>query len=559
MGHHRRRVFVLGLDGATGDLLFPWAKEGSLPTIKEILEKGTGGALASTLPPLTVPAWMSFMTGKKPEKHGLFDFVYRVPDSYAVYPVNSTLSSESSLWSLLSKADKTVGVLNVPVTYPPEEVNGFMITGMLTPEGVLDYAYPLSLIEELKKHVPEYAVWPTRAYHFPGGEETLLDFIREMTRVRIKAIKYLLGRYDWDFFMTVFRSTDVVQHWFWRFMDQEHFRHDSAASEKLKSAILSVYQEIDAYLKELLDSFAQDTLLIVMSDHGFGPLEKYVYINNFLLDRGYLRLKKTPKAQAKFLLYKTGLTPFNLYRIVLRLKMGKNIAAVSKHHRKGFRAFIQKLFLSFDDVDWKNTQAYSRGNSGAIFINKQGREPAGSVSEEDFKKVEKNIIDDLSSWRDPQSGERMVGRLFGTGETPWKTSSQNFPDIYFEMTNDKYFPFARYNFPSNSWMEPAFDLSGWHRKEGVLMLSGQGVKRGVPIKRAHIIDLAPTILAYLGVPIPEGMDGRVLKELFEDRIFEEVPLTYTQDLGQREISGKEFSEEEAQRIKEKLKDLGYFS
>ena len=559
MGKQRRRVFVLGLDGASGSLLFPWAEQSLLPTFKEILEKGTGGALVSTLPPLTVPAWMSFMTGKRPAKHGLFDFVYRVPDSYSVYPVNSTLSSESTLWSLLSRENKTVGVLNVPVTYPPEEVNGCLITGMLTPEGVEDYAYPSSIHSELKRNVPEYSVWPTQAYHFPGGEEVLLDFIRDMTKIRIQAIRYLTSKYDWDFFMSVFRSTDVVQHWFWRFMDMEHFRYDPSASPKLQSAILSVYQEIDTYLKELIGSFTEETLLIVMSDHGFGPLEHYVYINNFLLDKGYLKLRKNPKAQAKFFLYRTGLTPFNLYRLVLRLKMGKNIAAVSKHHRQRFRAFLQKFFLSFDDVDWARTRAYSLGNSGAIFINKQGREPEGCVSEEDANRVAKDIIADLAGWSDPRTGERMVGRVFEARELSWDTSGLNFPDIYFEMTDERYFPFARYNFPSNSWVEPAFDLSGWHRKEGVVMFSGSGVRRGIPVEKAHIIDLAPTILAYLGVPIPEDMDGRVLEEHFDKQVFERIPIRYTRDPGRRKAKSREFSEQEAEKIKKKLKDLGYFS
>jgi predicted AlkP superfamily phosphohydrolase/phosphomutase len=555
-----RKVFVLGLDGATGDLLYPWAKEGLLPNFRTILDRGTWGKLTSTLPPLTVPAWMSFMTGKKPEKHGLFDFVYRLPDSYEVYPVNNTLCSEASIWSLLSEADKKVGVLNVPATYPPEKTNGFMITGMLTPEDADDFTFPPSLIEELKSHIPEYAIWPARAYHFPGGEEVLLDFIRRMTQIRIEAANYLNERFNWDFFMTVFRSTDVVQHWFWRFMDREHFRYDPDASEKLKNGILSIYQEIDSYLGKLLDSFTQETLLIVMSDHGFGPLEKYVYINNFLLDKGYLKLKTNPKAKAKFYLYRAGFTPFNLYRILLWLKLGKNIAAASKHHRKGFRAFVKNLFLSFEDVDWKNTKAYSMGNTGAIFINKKGREPDGTVAEgREADQVAKDIIRDFFDWINPQTGEKMVGRVYGPGEVPWKTSSINFPDIYFEMKNERHFPFARYNFPSNSWMEPAFDMSAWHRKEGVIMLFGHGVKSGFALEKAHIVDLAPTILAYLGIPIPRDMDGRVLKEPFENQVFKDAPITFTDRSSHRKIESKEFSEEEAQKIKEKLKNLGYFS
>ena len=125
------RFLVIGIDGGTFDLIRPWAEAGDLPNLARLMAEGVHGPLESTLPPVTAPAWSTFATGKNPGKHGVFDFILPMGGRYDL--VNATSIHAPTLWQIISEAGLKCGVMNVPVTYPPAPINGFVIGGMLSP------------------------------------------------------------------------------------------------------------------------------------------------------------------------------------------------------------------------------------------------------------------------------------------------------------------------------------------------------------------------------------------------------------------------------------------
>ncbi|MFB0534646.1 MAG: alkaline phosphatase family protein [Anaerolineae bacterium] len=554
------KILVVGLDGATLDLIRPWAAEGALPTFARIISEGTWGRLGSVIPPLTGPAWLSFMTGKNPGKHGIFDFIRRGKSDYHGVPINASLRDGDTLWQLLSEAGKRVGVLSVPATYPPEPVNGFMVTGMLTPPDATDYTSPPSLAQELKRAVPSFTMTPEGTAHALGREARLIDALERLTEMNMDTVRYLMSRYEWDFFMTVFKETDVAMHWLWRFMDQRHPWYVRDAPDRLRQGLRQCYQRVDACLAELLNTVGDDTILIIMSDHGSGPLEQYIHVNAWLLSQGFMQLKRSLSTGAKRLLYQIGLTPISFYRLSMALGRGPQVAQTLRHHKTGAISLLRRVFLSFSDVDWSRTRVYSLGNYGQLYINLRGREPQGIVAPgAEYEQVVDELVDRLNHLRHPRTSQAIPLRVYRREEIYQGDHLEEGPDVVFLPEDMRYNGFGLYQFSSRSWLEPTFDRSGGHRMDGIVMLIGPGIRQGHELGEAALIDLAPTVLAALGVPIPNDMDGRVLSGAFEDGYFHERPIRHTAARAARPHHELELTPEQEEMVKERLRGLGYIA
>ena len=282
------KVLLIGLDGATLDLIEPWAKDGLLPNLASLMAQGTYGRLASVMPVLSSAAWSSFMTGKNPGKHSIYDFVRRAPDSYRLRVVNHSHNRGDSLWKILSRHDRKVGVLNVPMTYPPEEVNGFIVTGLGTPD-FKNFTYPENLGKELLKR--GYRV-NKQVYYRPGNESQYLQELYDIAEKQFQATQWLLQTQDWDFFMVVFFDTDQMAHYFWRHMDSSHPLHNPLTDAPFQKAIQEYYQRMDSYIGALRQMAGEDANLIVISDHGTGPMYQDVFLNEWLRREGYLAIEQ---------------------------------------------------------------------------------------------------------------------------------------------------------------------------------------------------------------------------------------------------------------------------
>ncbi len=549
-----RRVFALGLDGATLDLIRPWADEGKLPTFARILKEGSHGRLMSTIPPVTGPAWVSFMTGRNPGKHGVGDFLQRTSGTYRRALVDSSSIRAEPFWVTAGRWGKKVGVLNVPVTYPPYEVNGVLVSGLLTPRSSVRFTYPEGLAQEIEQAVGRYRV-NLDHFYTKGNADRFLADVNSLIDQRTRTAEYLMNRYEWDFFMVHYIATDWVQHFLWHCMDRTHPRFDEAEAELYGDAILKVYQRIDAALGELMSRLDRDTLLLVMSDHGFGPFYKYVYLNNWLLQSRLLSLKKGPSTRLKYLLFRLGLTPSTLYRALARLMLVKVAFKASKKQRYDL---LSTFFLSGNDIDWGKTKAYSSGNVGQVFINVKGRESQGVVEPgREYQELREQIISMLGDLTDPETGNQVMEHIYRREEVYSGPYVDQLPDILLLPRNLEYIATGLSEFVSNAVIAPSFAYSGTHRMYGTFMLWGDGVKEGLTAEDAAIIDMAPTILHLLGLPVPRDMDGRVLTGLLDEEFAASRPVRYSDEEQVPGISGTGLSEEEAEEVKDRLRSLGY--
>jgi len=573
------KVLVIGVDAATPDLLMKWAEEGKLPTFSKLIKNGASGKLRSTIPPTTAPAWLSFVTGKNPGKLGIFDFVEREPNTYRTKLVNFQSTHCKSIWEILSDKGKKVGVFNVPTTFPPKKVNGFIVSGWPIPQGAV-FTYPGDLQQKLGLFVgvqegPERTIAMATWMWFAGDDDCLKGLYR-FTEREVKATQYLMNSYEWDFFMTVFTCMDPIQHFFWKYTDPEHPLYDPEKGEKYGNEILKFYQKVDEILKELLNIVGEDTTIIIMSDHGAGPLYNLFNVNDWLRRKGFL--ERTRKKTNRFLnlssliklLFRRVLDRVtNLIYVLGLLKVYYFVTDHSYYLRtldKTLRAFTGimpsvRRSLQEMDIEWSKTKAYSfgSGNVGRIYLNVKGREPQGIVEPgQEYEELRNQLIKELRKLADPTTGRSMDITVFRKEEIYHGEYVHQAPDIVLYMNEllTEFDPslghdsFFSYDFSSKR-------SNAGHRMDGILILKGPRFRKGLKIGQAEIIDGAPTILYLMGCPIPDDMDGKVLTSAFNPSYLESNPIKYEKVIEKAAPREHKWSKEEEKAIKERLKALGY--
>jgi len=548
----KRKVMILGVDGATLDLIQPWVEAGLLPTFARLMEEGSWGTLRTVVPPVTPTAWSSFLTGANPGQHGLYDFVGRRPGTYETWLANASYRSGSSLWENLSQAGHRVTVFNVPLTYPVEPVNGLFVSGLMTPATATDATWPAELLDDIRREVPAFNFSPPGIFS-PGEEIQFVRAIEDLNRTTLQVARYLLHRQPWDFYVSVFMGTDIAGHFLWKQMAE-------GQPAQLANAIQDCYRQIDAALAELIKAAGPDVHLIVMSDHGFGSLERYLHINAWLWARGYLKLKRTPITLLKRTLYRLGITPMAVYERLRRLGLGERMRRTGRQRSTLLQKLMKRSFLSFADVDWSRTRLFSIGFGGPIYVNLRGREPQGIVAPgTEYEALLKQVTADLKAWHDPDNGQPLIGSIYRREELYWGGRADEAPDLLFLPRDMKDGTFGLMAFGSNRWLTPVADRTGTHRMDGVLFMTGPGIRRGVHLDESSIMDIAPTALALLGQPIPTTMDGQVLEKAMTDELRECLQIIRVQpgDGARPAETPIDLESHEEERLREHLRGLGY--
>lgn len=549
----KRKVAVFGLDGVTFDLLKPWLDEGRLPNLAKMLDGGVQGPLRSTIPPVSASAWASFATGSNPGQHGLVDFTYPAPDGYEIQVSNGRTRAVPALWEIVGHAGGQVGVVSMPMTFPPQPVNGFMLCSFLTPSEESQYTYPQDLQEEIAQHIGSF---PLHMSEKGRGKDprVFVKAVKQMEIDRAKAVCYLMRSRPWDLFLYVFETTDNLQHEVWHLLDDSHPLYDAQMAASVMPDILDYYETIDRLLGEMLALVPDEALRMVLSDHGFGPFHKFFHINNWLVDQGWLKFKRTPLTLSKHLAFKLGVTPINALKWITRLRLGglrKNV----KRGRGG--NMLRRLFLSFHDVDWTRTKAFSVGNFGQVYLNVRGRRAQGVVSENEYEHLRDEIIAAAKQLRDTADGSQVVPTVYKREDVFHGISEERLPDLVLHTDRAKYVSFGHADFGSNKIIEPSTGQTGHHHMVGIVGIDGPGACSGKQLIETSLLDLAPTILHYMGLAVPSYMDGRVLNEAFTSEFNLANPVQM-QDIdltsGRREGG---VTEEEEALVMEKLRDLGY--
>jgi len=566
----RRKVFVVGLDGGTFDLLNPWMEQGLLPHLQALVENGVSGELESTIPPMTAPAWTSFMTGRNPGKHAIYDFVTQEETGYRVRPLNARARQGSCLWDLIGEEGGRVVVLNVPMTYPPHPVNGAMVGDFMTPSGKKDFIYPPGLLEELEGKFGKYPLYPfPPSFAISQSVSDIEQFLGQYTEAMVykfQVARYLLEKLDPHFLMLHIYGNDQICHWLWHLLDETHPRYRREVAERCLPKILEYYRRFDAEVGRLSGMRDEDTVLFIMSDHGFGPLHRIINLNVWLMREGYLVLRRRPITLLKYLLWRAGFTPEGLAeKRLIRLTLGRLIMRMLKDRNKATVDQLRLLhsgletFLSLNDVDWSRTKAFGLFGWGQIKINVKGRYPQGCVSPgAEYQALRAEIVTKLRELKDPETGERVGGEVFTRDEVYWGPFLEEAPDITFLPMKKRYWANSRgTGFPSNRIFSTfLWGMTGMHTMNGILLAEGKPLRKALRVHGAHILDLFPTILYLMGIPVPKDTDGKVLDQIFHDAFLRENRFEPTDraDGGKGEaLQGIEEQEE----IIERLRELGY--
>ncbi|WP_165071191.1 alkaline phosphatase family protein [Paludisphaera rhizosphaerae] len=556
------KVMVLGLDGATWDILGPLAADGLLPNIERLRARGASGELQSVFPPLSPVAWTGVMTGKNSGKHGVFEFLEHDHDPMHGRVNSSRAIRADLIWEILARHGKQTIAGGVPMSYPPrpaKDFPGFYLGDFLSPENAPDFTTDPELFAELEKAVGPYRAWST-SIHDGDNEEAVVDDLTAFLDQHLKTIAFLMERRPWDLLMFDLMATDRFGHELWHAWDTAHASAKGRETKlaALKPKLLEFWKTLDRGIGKILDEAGDDVTFLLMSDHGFGPIEHYVNFNVWLLEKGYIVLKDNFYVRQKHWFYRRGVTPQWIYGIMSKLGMaGHRVSRFRGKQESALDRLGEKVFLSREHIDWSRTRAYAQGNFGQLFLNLKGRQPQGCVDPKDARALLDEIKAGLMTIPDPKTGESLVEHVHEAADLYHGPYADKAPDLTVVLKDWKYRTIGLHDFTTHKVIAPAFGPTGDHRMEGVLIAGGPGIQQGTAPSGANLLDIAPTVLHLLGVPVPADMDGRVLDEVLTPDLA--ATAHQRDDNGDGSTAGvaSSYDEEDEAAIQSRLADLGY--
>lgn len=542
------KVVILGLDGGTWGVLDRFVARGLMPNLGRLVEDGYRADLLSTVPPITPVAWSSMVTGTNPGKHGVFGFLSGrdEPGGYSPPPVSSATLAAPALWRMASDAGLRSIVLSVPLTYPAEPVNGYMVTGMFTPGNLPGATHPPDLMGRLVEHgsMPKFQLDFTRRRERGRGDEVLrralsdgaAEYFRDLDEVqeRLLDATRLLSREPWDFLMAVLIGTDRLQHVFWDAIDAYEERPDSPVSRH----IAEFYRRTDDAIGEFARLAGDRGHVMLVSDHGFGACAGRFAVGRWLVDEGYSvyrprRLYATARSVADRL---------GVKKLVHRVLGGRKVSRIIRNESV--------------PLDWERSRAYFAAGTYGVRVNLKGRESKGIVEPgEEYESLRSEIRERALRVKDAVSGKQIFSHawyreeLYEGPEVSWA------PDIVLGPDPGLGCALIAGDPGRPGLVLPSPKSRGSHRPEGIFLLSGPGVRGPKRHAVADIVDVAPTALRLLGVAVPAWIDGHLPKDAFEGLPDERTSVRHDGEADNRRDHA--YTDDEESEIRERLRNLGY--
>lgn len=529
----KKKVYLIGLDGFNLRLFHQLEREGVMPRLSRIIRGGVHGPLASTLPPYSGPAWVSMFTGVNPGRHGVFGFTRRKSGSYENFVLNGSHASAVRIWDLLSDRGVRAGVFNVPFTFPPGRLDGFMVSGMLTPSLESDFTYPASVKDEILQTAPSYDIDISLNLERDWRNKDVIKRLEREIEGKERVLLNLLERYDPAFFMAVFVAPDRIQHLWWKWIMEDTGRHKKSAVSSFRDSIYKLFSKLDQTIGGIHDRLSEGDVFLLSSDHGFTSFDKTFYLNNWLLEEGFLEFKGGGGAMTGF---------FRLF------------------NRPGLKRYFPRFLLNYAGsgagrnlIDWSKTRAYASPNmEEGIYINLQGREPLGQVTPgTEYEKLRDEIKERIRNFS-PSPGSP------GTFKEILRKE-----DLYHGDYLD-YAPDLTLVFEDGWNMSSSFSgrqlWRGWsdlpwgvHHSQGIWGAAGGGIKAEIEPMEADIKDIFPTILSLFRIPVPSEVEGKTIERVV--RLV--APSRDGAAVGLRSAASRPFSSAEEAEIKDRLEGLGY--
>ncbi|MFC4438067.1 MULTISPECIES: alkaline phosphatase family protein [Natrialbaceae] len=520
------RAFVLGLDGVPWRLIEQWTDEGELPNFARMREEGASGILESTCPPTTPLAWPSIATGVWPDKHGIYGF-QNLSSKYSQEMYTSYDRKQPALWEQLSPAH----VGNVPMTYPARDIDGTMVTGMMTPSTEREFTHPPELQSEIDRRIPDYEIsldypdYANRIDEFPDAVDDILSKRRELMRIQMEEASD-----DWQLFFFVYTAPDRFQHLVWD-MD----------------LLLEHYKRLDDVLGEVMEyTDEHDADLYVVSDHGFGPIDQLVYVNHFLEREGYLFQQEDEGARGA--LASLGISRDKITSTLNRVGISEEML-VSTLPRRLVDSVAEQIpgDHALYDVDYERTVAFVHG-AGNCYINDTERFENGVVEPSDIPTIKDELVDIFESVTDEDGAS--ILRVFD-GDELFPTDKGS-PDLVVNGRNG----YESRNSITNEPFGDTGPTTASHRSKGIMLCRGPSIDEGAILRGARVVDVAPTLLHGIGEPIPENADGRVLFDAFAETATPSTTKVRRTAVSAAGSEGEEVDEDFTD-VEDRLKGLGY--
>ena len=470
-----RKVLLIGLDCAAPELVFDKYHD-ELPTFRQLYNGGVWGELESCIPAITVPAWSAMMSSKDPGTLGIYGFRNRSDYSYDnMFIATGDYVKEPRVWDIMGEAGKRTITIGVPQTFPAQPVNGLTVSSFLAPStDTSRFTWPADLREKILSLAPNYQV-DVRNFRTPD-KDWLLQQIWDMTEVRFEVLNHLMKNEPWDYFMWVEMGVDRMHHGMWSFMDPDHRKFEPG--NPYQDSIKEYYRLIDVQLHEMLSAIDDDTLVLVVSDHGGKKMDGGICINEWLWRNGYLALHEDPPQDRFDDDGRRVLTPFTKV-----------------------------------DIDWANTTAWGAGGYyGRIFLNVEGREPQGTIKRADYERVRNELIEQLTAIPAPDGGD--IGTRVYKPQDVYEKVRNVPPDLmvyWGDLDWRSVGSFGHggiYTFENDTGPDDAN-----HASNGLFILYDPSQpETGREIRGKQLMDVAPTILDLMGVKRPYDMQGGHLLE-----------------------------------------------
>jgi predicted AlkP superfamily phosphohydrolase/phosphomutase len=551
----RHRVLVVGLDAATFDLVLPWVESGELPTIRRLIGEGVRAPLRSTLPALTPPGWTSAATGRNPGKHNIFNFYRGRAGGLMNAPVTPADLRSPRVWDIVAQEGGRSCVLRMPLTYPPREDIGVMVSGIMAPKGAEDFVAPAALKDTLTRTIAGYRM-EVDAEALKGGDlEAFRRDAFDLQRVQTEEALHLLRSESWDLFWVMSHTLDKLQHFFWRYMDRAHPAYPGP--NPYEHVIRDFHVAFDRALGQYLAAVPEGTSVVLLSDHGSAPLHDYFCVMNWLADEGFLALRR--EAAVRRGLARVGVDAKAVVRGLRRVGLSWLPQVVPQ----GLKGAVPQALSSFAKVqqriDWSKTRAYCPSAPGSgVWVNLRGREPEGIVTPgAEYERTIEALRAKLLAYRHPRTGAPVVAAVHRREDIYHGPHADGGPDLLVETAETVCMVEGLGRRPIMPAGRGPEERTGNHARDGILVLHGPPVQRGVALPTVAIEDVAPTVLHLLGLAVDAEMDGRVLTEALRPEHLAAEPVV-TRDtpyeLGQTDVA---LSSEDEAKIQDMLEGLGY--
>lgn len=525
------KSLVVGIDAADWGRIESLFERGELPNIATIRDKGTIAPLESTIPPMTPPAWSSIVTGVTPDKHGVTDFLSQNRDNYEVTPNRDVRLNRPAIWDAFSQEGRDIGFVNFPVVYPPPATNGVFISG-IPHDRFDDIVRPKGFRTELED--TEYRVHPAVSRDDP---ETYFEELERLATRRCELTERLLQGECPETLWVVFMVIDWVQHYLW------------GTEINGEDAVDAMYRHVDDLVGKLVGTADDDRATVVISDHGATKIKHIIHMNSLLAQEGFLAkredrtTKQTVEKITDFLIDLTGKLPDAMKGRLKDHISTEDLESLRKAAGRGQRDLHRA-------IDWSSTEVFSFGNMGQLYVHRQDWYPEGKVPPEEYEAVRDEVIDILE--RVTVDGQQKLFERVVRAEQVGRDVGPETPDL-FSIPRDR--AGTIYGDFGDEWIEPPDERIADHDDVGVFMMADPAVEVG-RVDDLHVVDVAPTLLYFHGMPIPPGVDGDVRKDMFTADFRSEHEVHYF-DEGELEVGDTETDRGSDEQINSHLKELGY--